>query len=298
MHKFITIFVNPFIHSFQRTLRWTQSALFLSPSPPLPKSYVRIPGAHANITPLLRQHDAATSFGRNNDVVITSYIHWGWIFHWNENVIWTTFSSLAASQVVTITTFKADSDQNFSKCQIYFFPWNICHCRKLSHLPEVVTTVQPEIKPSVSLSFLVFLVRPLLGNFTLKISSSFQTTLPNLTPNGWFCHLLFLSSPGWEVGESSWQGQSFRIAAPLWGGSTGHRWIPHTRVSNINFIFFAVGLNKLMTKHSSCRRFARDTHVMLMLAAPRLVSSRWNGKFVSMTALVVTGDVEDKLQRP
>ena len=48
--------------------------------------------------------------------------------HWNENVvILTKFSSLAALEVVILTTFSAASDENFIKMKT--FPFQCCDVR-------------------------------------------------------------------------------------------------------------------------------------------------------------------------
>ena len=46
------------------------------------------------------------------------------LIHWNENVvILMKFSSLAALEVVILTTFSAASDENFIKMKTFPFQW-------------------------------------------------------------------------------------------------------------------------------------------------------------------------------
>ena len=48
--------------------------------------------------------------------------------HWNRNVILTKFSSLAALEVVILTTSSAVSDENFIKMMTFPFQW--CWCQQ------------------------------------------------------------------------------------------------------------------------------------------------------------------------
>ena len=97
-----------------------------------------------------------TPFWRNNDVIITSCInvlvtdvvslltavilydlkhpqrcaplYVSLLRHWNENVIiLMKFSSLAALEVVILTTFSAASDENFIKMTTFPFQWMTWH---------------------------------------------------------------------------------------------------------------------------------------------------------------------------
>ena len=48
------------------------------------------------------------------------------------------------------------------------------------------------------------------------------------------------------------------VTGPLWGGSTGHRWIPFIRTSEVRWIFgvfFDLRLNKQLNKQSKTRQF-------------------------------------------
>ena len=48
----------------------------------------------------------------------------------------------------------------------------------------------------------------------------------------------------------------FRVTGPLWGESTGHRWIPLTKASDAElWFFFALCLNKRLSKQSLHRWF-------------------------------------------
>ena len=39
---------------------------------------------------------------------------------------------------------------------------------------------------------------------------------------------------------TSSNGNIFRVTGPLWGGFTGHRWIPHTKASDVELWFFSL----------------------------------------------------------
>ena len=67
-------------------------------------------------------------------------------------------------------------------------------------------------------------------------------------------------NPGPELaryGMPSWYGNHCRVTGPLWGESTGHRWIPLTKGPVIRCfgVFFVVSLNKLLDKQSKRRWF-------------------------------------------
>ena len=61
----------------------------------------------------------------------------------------------------------------------------------------------------------------------------------------------------WPNMKTSWHGINFRITGPLWGESTGHRWIPLAQGQSCGamIFFFDVSMNKLFNKQSTCRRF-------------------------------------------
>ena len=86
-----------------------------------------------------------------------------------------------------------------------------------------------------------------------------------------FCHIADLKSshitgnfPGLEVqgGILAWpmmtssNGNIFHVTGPLWGESTGHRWLPLARPVTRSFdVFFVLRLNKWMSKQSRHQRF-------------------------------------------
>ena len=64
---------------------------------------------------------------------------------------------------------------------------------------------------------------------------------------GWLMHLSMMTSSN---------GNIFRVTGPLWGESTGHRWIPpQSPVAHTFDPFFDVRLNKRLSKHSRRQRF-------------------------------------------
>ena len=55
----------------------------------------------------------------------------------------------------------------------------------------------------------------------------------------------------------------FRVTVPLWGQSTGHRWIPLTKTVMWNFdVFFDLRLNKQLSKHSGGRWFETPSRAL------------------------------------
>ena len=47
----------------------------------------------------------------------------------------------------------------------------------------------------------------------------------------YFCVCFLFMKPSSFI-MTSWNGNIFRVTGPLWGESTGHRWIPHTKASD------------------------------------------------------------------
>ena len=50
-------------------------------------------------------------------------------------------------------------------------------------------------------------------------------------------------------------GYIFHITGPLWGESSGHRWIPLTKASGAVNVYFDLHPNKGLSKQSRRRRF-------------------------------------------
>ena len=74
----------------------------------------------------------------------------------------------------------------------------------------------------------------------------------------WFCH--------GDIGTRYWlcniktlcHRKVLCITVPLWGETTGHRWIPlkkDEKLCALIFVVVAVSMNKLLNKNSSCRWF-------------------------------------------
>ena len=56
---------------------------------------------------------------------------------------------------------------------------------------------------------------------------------------------------------TSWNGNIFRVTGPLWGESTGHRWIPLTKASDAELLMFSLicAWTKRLNKQSRRRWF-------------------------------------------
>ena len=65
------------------------------------------------------------------------------------------------------------------------------------------------------------------------------------------------SSNGYLFMMASSNGNIFRVTDPLWGESTGHRWIPITKANDAegSDVFFNLRLNTRLSKQSRCRWF-------------------------------------------
>ena len=60
---------------------------------------------------------------------------------------------------------------------------------------------------------------------------------------------------GGEYMVTSCDGNAFRITGPLWGESTGYRWIPLTKepVMWSFYVYFEVSPDELLNKQLMCR---------------------------------------------
>ena len=74
----------------------------------------------------------------------------------------------------------------------------------------------------------------------------------------------------------SWHGNAFRITAFLWGGSTGHQWIPLTKGQWCPFyVFFVVVPRSYLTNtRIACDLRRPDAHVMLLYERCRPVTAK------------------------
>ena len=74
----------------------------------------------------------------------------------------------------------------------------------------------------------------------------------------------------------SWHGNAFRITAFLWGGSTGHQWIPLTKGQWCPFyVFFVVVPRSYLTNtRVACDLRRPDAHVMLLYERCRPVTAK------------------------
>ena len=54
---------------------------------------------------------------------------------------------------------------------------------------------------------------------------------PTFVPKSWLVQLITWSNENFSMMTSS-NGNTFRVTGPLWGESTGHRWIPLTKASD------------------------------------------------------------------
>ena len=73
-------------------------------------------------------------------------------------------------------------------------------------------------------------------------------------------------------------GKIFRVTGPLWRESTGHRWIPLTKASDVElgcFLEQTVFLNKRLSKQSRCRWFETPSRTLLCHCNEGSLAPNW-----------------------
>ena len=85
-----------------------------------------------------------------------------------------------------------------------------------------------------------------LGNGIIHHKPVVDDTNDNGGANvSWFVSYAHTGEPFYDM-TTSWYGISSRITGPLWGESTGKRWIPLTKGPVIFWCSFVVSLNRLL----------------------------------------------------
>ena len=130
-----------------------------------------------------------------------------------------------------------------------------------------------KLHPSMecNFSFKLQQIKSLLNYHAWVIIAIFSTnviTYPCPNPEANLAHLCEWKRP-LDFMMTSSNGNIFRVTGPLWGESTGHWWIPLTKVSEADlWCFLDRRLNKRLSKQSRCRWHHR-THFAVT------VMSRW-----------------------
>ena len=79
---------------------------------------------------------------------------------------------------------------------------------------------------------------------------------------------------------TSSSGNIFRVSGPLWGETTGHRWIPLTKASDAGFdVLFDLRLKKTTVKQTIETPVIWDAIALIMTSLLRLDHSMINLKY-------------------
>ena len=84
-------------------------------------------------------------------------------------------------------------------------------------------------------------------------------------------------------------GNIFRVTGPLWGESTGHRWIPLTKASDTRFhVFFDPLLHGKRLRNQSRRRRFEDAIALIMTSMYNVEESDQNSQSCNQIARYFT----------